>query len=119
MIAHKIPKGDLALVNGTLAIISDAAYARQRVEVSLDFLLGEWFLDTRQGVPYFRDVLVRRPNDETVRSVLRRTILNTPGMVSVTTLTTEYDTAARKLTVFFEATYQTGETIASASELIL
>ena len=119
MIAHKIPKGDLVIENGTTVIIGESDYARQRVEVSLDFLLGEWFLDTRQGVPYFRDVLVRRPNDETVRSVLRRTILNTPGVARVDSLTTEYDTSERKLTVFFEATYQTGETIESASELIL
>lgn len=119
MIAHKIPKGDLTLENGTTVQIDGSDYARQRVEVSLDFCLGEWFLDTRQGIPYFRDVLIKRPNDETVRSVLRRAILNTPGIVRVDSLSTEYDTTARKLTVRFEATYQDGQAIQSASELIL
>ena len=119
MIAHRIQKGDLRLDNGTTVIIDGKEYARQRVEISLDFLLGEWFLDTRQGVPYFRDVLIRKPNDETVRSVLRRTVLNTPGMVRVDSLSTQYDTTARKLIVTYEATYQDGTSVPGVSELIL
>ncbi len=119
MIAHKIQKGDLVLENGTTVTLSGAAYARQRVEVSLDFCLGEWFLDTRQGLPYFRDVLIKRPNAETVRSVITRAILNTPGITRVDSLELSFDTGNRKLTVFFEATYQDGQPIESVAELIL
>lgn len=118
MIAIKIPKGDLLLEGGTTKTIEGAAYARQRVEVSLDFCLGEWFLDTRQGLPYFRDVLIRKPNDETVRSVMRRAIMNTPGIVKVDSLVTSYNITARKLTVTFQATHEDG-TFPGVSELIL
>lgn len=119
MIALQIPEGDLVLEGGTTKQISGSTYARQRVEVTLDFCLGEWFLDTRQGIPYFRDVLIKRPNDETVRSCLRRAILNTPGIVRVDSLTTVYDTTARKLTVDFEATYEDGTSVPGTTELIL
>jgi hypothetical protein len=70
-------------VSGTTRIAKDGEYAKQRVSVSLDFFLGEWFLDTKQGMPYFRDVLVKNPNSDTVRSVFKRRILQTPGIVSV------------------------------------
>jgi hypothetical protein len=120
LIALVFPRGDLLLEGGTTKTIGGAEYARQRIEITLDFCLGEWFLDTRQGLPYFRDVLIKRPNDATVKSVMRRAILNTPGIVRVDTLTTSYDTSVRKLTVFFEATYEDGTTIDNGvAELIL
>ena len=119
MIAHIIPKGDLEILDGTTRIVDGATYAKQRVNVSLDFFLGEWFLDKRQGIPYFRDILVRSPNAETVRSVFRRAILKTPGIVSVPTLEVKLDTTNRKCVVEFEALYQDGTFIPDSLELIL
>lgn len=119
MIAHVIPAGDLALVEGTTQVIDASRYASQRVTVSLDFFLGEWFLDGRQGIPYFRDILIHRPNAETVRSVFRRAILNTPGIVAVPTLDVVLDTTQRTCLVTFEATYEDGTAIPGDLELIL
>lgn len=114
-----IPAGDLDLAQGTTRIISGAEYATQRVRVSLDFFLGEWFLDTREGMPYFRDVLVMRPNEDTVQSVFRRGIMRTPGIVSVPTLTVDLDVRERIATIEFEAQYEDGTLIPSKLELII
>lgn len=119
MIAHRIPKGDLAIVQGTTQVISGGQYAKQRTSVSLDFFLGEWFLDVRQGMPYFRDVLIKNPNSDTVRSVFKRAILKTPGIVSVDRITVELDTSRRVCAVDYESTYKDGTKIPDRIELIL
>lgn len=114
-----IPKGDLALVNGTTVQISGAAYATQRIGVCLDIFLGEWFLNVLVGMPYFRDVLVHSPNAEVVKSVFRKAIMNTPGIVSVPTVDVELNTSTRKGTVNFVAVYQDGTVITQARDLII
>lgn len=119
MIALVVPAGDLDLPDGTTKIIEGGTYAKQRVSVSLDFFLGEWFLDLKQGMPYFRDVLIKNPNSDTVRSVFRRRILQTPGMVSVDRLTVELDTTNRVATIEFEATYKDGTTIPQRIDVAL
>lgn len=119
MIAHVIPAGDLELANGTTRVSKDGEYAKQRVSVSLDFFLGEWFLDTKQGMPYFRDVLLKNPNGDTVRSVFKRRILQTPGIVSADKLDVKLDSAARLASIDFEATYKDGTTIPNRIDVAL
>jgi len=120
MLAFRIPKGDLELSPaGSLVWIDGAEYARQRIDVTLEFFLGEWFLDTRQGLTYFRDVLLKDPNSETVRSVFRRGITNTPGIVSVPNLDYSVDTRTRECTIEFEAVYQDGRTLPGVAEFII
>ena len=114
-----IPAGDIELANGTTRTITGAEYATQRVRVSLDFFLGEWFLDTREGMPYFRDVLVKNPNQDTVKSVFRRGIMRTPGIVSVPTLDVSLDVQRRVATITFEAQYEDGTLIPSSLELVI
>ncbi len=119
LLALRIPKGDLALKDRSPYRISGPEYATQRITVTLDFFLAEWFLDTRQGVPYFRDVLIKNPNSETVRSVFRRAILKTPGIVAVPKLTYELDAANRVALIEFEAVYKDGQRIPQTLEVII
>lgn len=119
MIAFKFPKGDLKLVNGTTQIITGAAYAKQRVTITLDIFLGEWFLDLRIGLPYFRYILIHSPNSEIVRYVMRKGIMNTPGIVAVPELNVVLDTIKRRANVDFVATYVDGTQITQALALII
>lgn len=118
MIALRIPKGDLALVDRQFVTISGAEYARQGIEVSGEFFLGEWFLDKRQGMPYFRDVFVKNPNADTVRSVFRRMIMKWPGIVAVPRLEYTLDPTTRRGTIDFLAVYKDGQPIPSRLEFI-
>jgi hypothetical protein len=111
MIAIRIPKGDLDLANGTTYPVKGAACARQHIQVALDIFLGEWFLDLRIGISYFRDILIHSPNSDTVRSVLRTGIMKTDGIVAVPLLEVTLDTSRRVATVEFTATYSNGESI--------
>lgn len=114
-----IPKGDLLLTNRTTAVVDGVNYAKQRITVSLDVFLGEWFLDKRIGIAYFRDLLVHSPNSDTVRTTFREAIMNTPGIVAVPALTIDLDTTARVAYVDFTATYDNGSTITQALALII
>jgi hypothetical protein len=112
MIAIKIPAGDLKLESGTTKVVDGPEYAEQRIAVTCDFFLGEFFLNVREGIPYFRDILIKNPNPDTVRSVFRRAIMQTPGIVAVNSLTWTVDAEQRKGFVDFEAIYKNGQKIA-------
>lgn len=91
--------GDLDLTGGELRLVSGVEAVRQHIRIRLRTVLGEWFLDQRIGVPYFEHILVKNPNPVLVRSIIRETILGTPGVSSVSRLEFELDRVTRKLTV--------------------
>ena len=80
-------EGDLRLTLGQITLVEDTDAIAQHMRNRLRFFLGEWFLDQRQGFPYFRDVLIKNPNRPSILSSLRRTIRQTPGIVAVDDLT--------------------------------
>lgn len=90
-------------MGGSSVIVEGIEQVRQRIAARLKFFVGEWFLDLRQGVPYYRDVLVKNPNLPLIRSLFRRVILGTPGVLSVAKLDVEVDQASRTGQITFEA----------------
>jgi hypothetical protein len=77
--------------------------------------LGEWFIDTSQGVPYVGTILgVKNPNINAIRGLFRSIILNTPGIVAVTELKVVYNPGARTLYYSFAAYDNTGAIIQGA-----
>lgn len=110
--ATGIPKGDLDMTHeGQLLFTEGIEQARQEVQCRFGFFLGEYFLDTRQGLPYYRDVLVKNPNRETVLSLFSRTALSVPGIVQVSELTYDLDSRTRKLVVTGEALWIDGQPV--------
>jgi hypothetical protein len=94
--------GDLAVVTGADAVVQDL---RSR----LRFFLGEWFLDQREGVPYFREVFgVKRPSPLALSSMFRRVVQETAGISQVVELSAVWDSAARHLAIEFAAVLEDG-----------
>jgi hypothetical protein len=93
--------GDLALVNGDLALTDDASgeTLAQRVTIRARMFKGEWFLDTRLGQDFLREVLKKNSDMTRVAAIMRAVILETPGVARITRYTQTLDRAARKLTV--------------------
>jgi hypothetical protein len=106
MIALSIPSGDLDLLDGDLNLIDSADYACQKIKSRLKFFLAEWFLDSREGFPWFRDVFGKGQNLEVIRSDIRRTILSVAGITAVRKLELSLDSIKRALSVDFECLYQ-------------
>jgi hypothetical protein len=77
--------------------------ATQRLRMRLRRLAGEWFLDTNLGVPYRRDILVKNPDLQVVKSALQKEILADPAVESVTEFSLDHDRESRHLDVTFTA----------------
>lgn len=80
-------------------IIRGAPAIAQRLMVRLQFFKREWFLDKRQGMPYFEAVLVKNPDLTLVQSLFRRAILSTPGVLAIAKFRTSLDTPTRTFTL--------------------
>lgn len=103
--------GDLEVVGHRIGLVTGERAIEQNLRVRLRFFLEEWFLDQRQGIPYFREVFIKNPNLLLLQSIFRTAILETTGISNVNTLTVELDKASRTLSLFFVATMDTGATL--------
>ena len=110
------PAGDLALNAG---VIDGPSYLAQRINCRLKFFLGEWFLDRRLGVPYYRDVLRKGADHNVVRSVLLKVVATTPGVSTVDEFLVGAGERPRSLAVGFSCTSVTGAVISSSKEFII
>lgn len=103
--------GDIDLTQGLRFTPDLATYTAQRLFDNLSFFLNEWFLDLREGIPYFEKIIGAKPDLAIVDTLYRRAILATPGVGSLSNLRLEFDRAARTLSIFFEAQLQDGTLI--------
>lgn len=94
--------GDLLVTNNSLTLTEGAEAVKQHLQSRLRTFLGEWFLDTSIGVPWYQEVLVKQPSFQVVQSVLKSIIVDTPGILELTLFEFDYDDS-RELTLEIEA----------------
>jgi hypothetical protein len=99
--------GDLDLTGHRVSLITGEAAIEQQVRIRLRFLTGSWYLDEAQGLPYLEDILIKNPDLLLVQSIFREAIESTPQISAVTNINVDLG-EARKLTVTFTATMDTG-----------
>lgn len=99
---------DIALNNNDLILIDNAERISQQIKISLQFWLGEWFLNSALGVPYLERICVKSPNLQHIRQIFRNTIQNVDGVTAVNSLDLSVDASARVLTVTYTATTTAG-----------
>jgi len=80
-------------------IVRGVEAIRLRIMARLRFFKREWFLDKRQGMPYFEAILVKNPDVSLVQSIFRRAILSTPGVLSIARMVTSLDSSLRQFTI--------------------
>jgi len=95
--------GDLAIENGDLVLLDGPDAIAQHLSTRLRFWKGDWYLDTRIGIPYLEQILIKAPNENVVRAIFRKAILDTPGVEALRSLLFSYDGAIRRLTIEFDA----------------
>lgn len=99
--------GDLDLTGHRLNLVSGEEAIEQNVRIRLRFVSGTWFLSEAEGLPYLEDILIKSPDLLLVQSLFREAIRSTQGISAVNSLSVELS-SARKLTVSFSATMDTG-----------
>ena len=113
-------QGDLDITTnpGRVTLLDDKAQcAAQKIRNRLLFFLGEWFLDTRLGVPWFQSILVKNPDIPIVTQIIRQVILSVPSITAIVSLLVNYVPKARSVAFTFEAQCETGQTIQGGSGL--
>jgi len=95
--------GDIYLGSRSgVAIVTGADEVAQGIRTKLRLFLGEWFLDTTKGVPYFEEIFSGVYDHARIESVLRAQIRSQSGVTEITSFSTSFDRAGRALTVNFE-----------------
>lgn len=102
--------GDLVISARGLRLTTTGAEAlAQKLRVRLSMFKGEWFLDTRVGVPYYTDVFGQRSHSA-VEALLRRVILTCPGVSSLERFALT-EVSARAMALTFSARATSGEIV--------
>lgn len=78
------------------------------IKSRLEFFKGEWFLDVDDGTPYFQDILIKPARLGLIESILKRRILETPGVTELNKFEMIFENITRRLEVEFEAFDQFG-----------
>ncbi|WP_196595253.1 hypothetical protein [Pectinatus frisingensis] len=94
---------DITIKNNDFMLISNAERVAQQIKIALLEWQGEWFLDSRDGVPYLEYILIKNYNLYHIRSVLISAIAGVDGVNSVESLTASVDNQNRILTVTYTA----------------
>lgn len=96
---------DLAIVGQDLApLVADTASIVSDVEATLLFMLGEWFLDLSQGLPWFQEVLgPKKVNLQAMKAAITSAIAARQGITQVQFVTLTQNTTRRSLSVTWAA----------------
>ena len=113
--------GDLEFSDSTMSNIlltDDTSYPASRAVmqdlfIRLRFFYAEWFLDTTQGLPYFKYVFVNNPDLRLIESIFRRVILGTPGIASLDNFSVTFDKGQRTIFPRFVGRLTSGQKFTS------
>ena len=85
------------------------------IENKLGLWLGEWFLNTLEGTPWLLVLGQKNPSLPAIQRLLRRIILGTPPVASVTDVSVNLDAKTRHFTYSWAAVLASGVTITGGS----
>jgi len=102
--------GDIDIVNNDMVLTINAEAVAQGVSIRLRTFQGEYFLDTRIGMPYFQKILGFKTSVNVLKEIFRDAILKAPGVDSIQNLTVSYSGVDRTLSVSFYGITILGDT---------
>lgn len=97
---------DMTFGGGLRNFATGAEAAQQRLRCRLLVILGEWFLDTNAGVPWWQPadsdvepIMGGKKNLTYAETVLKKAILETDGIATIETFFINVNTTTRRMTV--------------------
>ena len=100
--------GDLAFENEKLVMIEGNQEIQQLLVSRLRTFLGEYFLNTDVGVPYFQVIFEKGVNPTVIYNIFVEKITQTDGILELSELDIDVDMATRSATVEIEAMSEEG-----------
>lgn len=102
---------DIVFVNGGTPITPDQkTTVAQRLKIRLQTFLGEYFMNTNAGIPYYQRIFGKIKNKSTVDAIFQRQILEDPGVIEIVTYSSDLDASDRFLSVNFKVRTSEGIT---------
>jgi hypothetical protein len=103
-LALDLERNDLQIDSrGNFRYVYGPDEVKQRIIVSLQHSWQEYFLNVYSGVPWYESILGSK-DLRTVELIIRREVLNVPGVISVVKSTCEWDlTDRRKVNIYIMA----------------
>ena len=111
----KLTDGDIELDGNDFVLITGTEAIQQHLSQRLKTFLEEWFLDKRIGIAYLQQILKKNPDPVVVDSIIKREIINTPGIKELTRFVLDIS-SYRILTLTFSA--RTTDGVINFSEAI-
>lgn len=90
MSTRRLINNDYSFGNSQADIITGLAECLQKCKTTLMQLRGEWFLDSRNGVPW-GDVLGHQTDTQLLTETIKKTLLGIDGITSVTAISVDVD----------------------------
>ncbi len=84
-------------------------YVIQKIRIRLQTFLGEWYLDTTLGLPYFQ-IQEKNPNIKLIEAAMKEKIMGVEGVESILSFKLVYDNSKRTLKPSFTVSTTSGET---------
>lgn len=89
--------------SGKPVILTGIDAIKQKVKLRLRFFLGEWFLNTAEGVAWRQNILIKNPNITVVNTLIKKAILGTEGIDGLLSFELITNNSTRTLTINFKA----------------
>lgn len=110
--------GDITITDDDLVLSTGLDSVRQRIKMRIRMFKGEVFIDTALGTPHFDSTFARRPDLDLIKSVYRKVIGESEGVVELVSLTVELP-STRILSVKAEVLASDGQRIVLVDTLDL
>lgn len=92
---------DMHLAGSDIAFAEEADIVKQRLTIRLQFLLGEWFLDNRAGLPFTQFIFEQGSSIDDIYELFRKEIKDTDGVEDITELDLTPDPSEKGLRIDF------------------
>ena len=98
-----LENNDVVFVNGECPVTySQRDVVAQRLKITLQTFLAEWFLDLDIGIPYFQRVFQKHSNKSSVDAIFQQAIIDDPGVVELLSYNSTLNATSRGFSLEFE-----------------
>lgn len=102
---------DIIFVNGQAPVTdTQLTTVSQRLKVRLQTFLGEYFINTVAGVPYYQKIFGKIRSKATVDTIFQKQILEDAGVLEIVSYESSLDNSLRALQVTFTVRTSEGVT---------
>jgi hypothetical protein len=118
-LAMNLETNDLDIVNGDLYLATGSDGIAQDLQQTLQFWLGEWFLDTTFGIPFKQQILIKNPNIDIVQADIINAAAGVSGVTQILDVSFNYSNTNRTFSVSMVAQTSNGQSVEVQAQITL